>query len=182
MSARTSKTHPLQIQSVVPPGATGRIGMTLCPGKKQADALTGAWDRDLDLDLQAIRGWGGRVLVSLIEDHEFADLGVEALAGRVRDHDIDWMHLPIRDGSTPTTGFELRWKTTGRALRRRLTDGDSIVLHCKGGLGRTGMIAARLQVEFGVEPGEAIRQVRRARPGAIETAAQERYVYPCPAC
>ena len=44
------------------------------------------------------------------------------------------------------------------------------------GIGRTGTIAARLLVEFGVAPEEAIQMIRRARPGTIETMAQEEYV------
>ncbi|MDP7292161.1 MAG: hypothetical protein QF497_08015, partial [Verrucomicrobiota bacterium] len=58
-------------------------------------------------------------------------------------------------------------------------NGESIVLHCKGGLGRTGTIAARLLVELGMTPGNAILAVREARPGAIETSAQETYVLAC---
>jgi ADP-ribosylglycohydrolase len=45
-----------------------------------------------------------------------------------------------------------------------------------GGLGRTGTIAARLLVEFGVDPEKAIREIRMARPGSIETREQEEYV------
>ena len=37
---------------------------------------------------------------------------------------------------------------------------------------RAGMMAARLLVELGVEPEEAIHRVRRARKGAIETPSQ----------
>jgi ADP-ribosyl-[dinitrogen reductase] hydrolase len=37
-------------------------------------------------------------------------------------------------------------------------------------------VAACLLVEFGVRPEEAIQRVRIARPNAIETAVQERYV------
>ena len=44
------------------------------------------------------------------------------------------------------------------------------------GLGRTGTIASRLLVEFGTPPDEAIRQVRAARRGAVQTIQQERYV------
>ena len=55
------------------------------------------------------------------------------------------------------------------ALLARLRDGESIVLHCKGGLGRTGMVAARLLVELGCMPEEAIVAVRQARSGTIET-------------
>lgn len=38
------------------------------------------------------------------------------------------------------------------------------------------MIAARLMVELGTDPRQAIAEVRRVRPGAIQTAAQLQYV------
>jgi len=56
--SRTSLTHPLQIASVSPGRGFGRIGITLCPGKYDPSAHAGAWDRDLDIDLDAIRTWG----------------------------------------------------------------------------------------------------------------------------
>ena len=44
------------------------------------------------------------------------------------------------------------------------------------GLGRTGTMAAKMLVGFGVSPEDAIASVRQARPGTIETAAQEQYI------
>ncbi len=38
------------------------------------------------------------------------------------------------------------------------------------------MVAAFLLIESGEHPAEAIRKLRHARPGAIETPAQEMYV------
>ena len=55
--------------------------------------------------------------------------------------------------------------------------GGRAVVHCKGGLGRAGTIAARILIETGTAPAEAIRQVRGARgKDAIENARQERHV------
>lgn len=54
--------------------------------------------------------------------------------------------------------------------------GFSIVVHCKGGLGRAGTIAARLMIELGIAPDTAVTRVRQVRPGAIETSAQLAYV------
>jgi ADP-ribosyl-[dinitrogen reductase] hydrolase len=54
-----------------------------------------------------------------------------------------------------------------------------VLLHCRGGLGRSGTIAARLLVELGENPRVAIDRVRRARHGAIETPAQEAHVLSC---
>jgi protein-tyrosine phosphatase len=48
-----------------------------------------------------------------------------------------------------------------------------------GGLGRTGTVAGRLLVEFGDEPETAIKKIRAARQGSIETTAQEKYVENC---
>ena len=50
---KTSSSHPLRIDAVEAPGG-GLIGMTFCPGKKQDDALSGPWDRDLRLDVISI--------------------------------------------------------------------------------------------------------------------------------
>ena len=176
---RTSLTHPLQIAAVSPGSNLGRIGITFCPGKKQAVAATGAWHRDLGLDLATISDWGATAVLTLIETHEMAALQVEGISAVVARQHMDWVHAPIPDVSTPDAAFEAAWGEIGEGLRDRLRAGFDIVVHCKGGLGRAGMIAARLMVELGVPLGQAIAEVRRARPGAIETAAQERHVRDC---
>ncbi|WP_440522327.1 phosphatase domain-containing putative toxin, partial [Sphingomonas sp.] len=141
---RTSTSHPLQIASVCPGPGMGRIGITFCPGKRQPNAVTGSWDRDLALDVKAISDWGAVLVISLIEDHEFAVLQVEALGDTVRAHHMEWLHLPITDVSVPGAAFEAAWMEHGEGVRARLRDGFDIVVHCKGGLGRAGTIAARL--------------------------------------
>ena len=72
-----------------------------------------------------------------------------------------------------------RWVPAGADLRGVVRRGGRILVHCRGGLGRAGTIAARLLVELGTSPDEAIRAVRHVRPGAIETREQERYVLGC---
>lgn len=57
-----------------------------------------------------------------------------------------------------------------------LARGDKVLIHCRGGLGRTGVVAARLLIEAGTEPDLAAKLVRAARPGAIETWEQYQYV------
>jgi len=173
---RTSRTHPLLIAEVRPFPGSGRIGLTFCPGKKQAQAASGSWDRDLDLDLDAVSAWNAAAVVTLVEDHELASLRVTEIGAKTRSRHMDWFHLPITDVSVPSPKFERDWHHVGESLRARLRAGFDILLHCKGGLGRAGMVAARLMVELGVAPERAVSEVRLARPGAIETEAQERHV------
>ena len=166
---KTSESSPLRIAAVTPADGYGRIGITLCPGKTDLHGMSGAWARDLDTDL-----------VTLLEEHEFDLLEVRDLPRKVRDRHMEWWHLPIRDGkSPPARGFEDKWKVAGDALRDRLRLGFDVLVHCRGGLGRAGTIAARLLVELGERPDDAIRRVREVRPGAIETEEQEDHVAQC---
>ena len=176
MSGRTSITHPLSIAELSAGSSLGRVGLTFCPGKQQQSAMSGPWARDLDLDLDAIEAWGAAAVVTLVEDHELEQLGVARMGAAVADRHMSWFHLPIPDVSIPDAGFEKQWAETGEALRAILHSGFNILIHCKGGLGRAGMISARLLVELGWEPYTAIAAVRRVRPGAIETDAQESHV------
>ena len=175
MKPRTSDTHPLQIAFVETPGK-GRIGMTFCPGKHDPHAMTGSWERDLQTDLAAIANCGATALVTLMEQDELERLGVSNLGETAMAQGLDWYHLPIRDVSVPSAAFELEWNVVAGNYGRELLGGESVVVHCRGGLGRTGLIAARLLVELGETPSAALQRVRAAKPGAVETTEQEQYV------
>ena len=177
--AKTSRSHPLYIKDVRPAGRCGRIGLTLCPGKTDPNGLFGAWDRDLDLDLDAIQQWGATAVVSLITDEEMAGLKVRDLPRGVTDRHMEWWHLPIPDGHPPGADFEAAWRVAGEAIRDRLRLGFDVLVHCKGGLGRAGTVASRLLVELGARPEDAMQRVREARPGAIENSGQEAHVAHC---
>ncbi len=64
-----------------------------------------------------------------------------------------------------------------RWMQQAIASGGRVLLHCVGGLGRSGTAAACYLVASGMEPDDAIAAVRRARsPRAIESALQERFV------
>lgn len=173
---RTSITHPLLIAAVAVAPEFGRVGITFCPGKYDEDGMSGAWDRDLAIDLDAVRDWGARAVVTLLEHHEFILLKVPRLGDEVLRRGMLWFHLPIADASVPDDKFERLWESAGEKLRSILREGSDVLVHCRWGFGRAGMIAARLLIEFGFEPKRAIAMVREVRPGAIETPGQEKYV------
>ena len=178
----TSADHPLFFACVEPP-AGGTIGMTICPGK-QAWGVDGRHERDLETDLDAVREWGAAALVTLMEGDELARLAAPPDVWResVARRGVEWHHLPIVDGDVPQEDFEDRWIYSGVRLRRLLRAGARVAVHCRGGLGRTGTIAARLLIELGESPAAAVRRVRAARTGAIENAAQEACVAACRPC
>jgi ADP-ribosyl-[dinitrogen reductase] hydrolase len=76
-----------------------------------------------------------------MEDHELDKVEVPArlLRDETREMAIEWHHLPIRDVGVPDECFKQAWIESGPRLRGILAAGGKIVVHCFGGLGRTGL-------------------------------------------
>ena len=170
-------TPPLQIDELT--CGAGVVGMTMCPGKRVPSYSGGGWQRNLATDMRVVADWGATVVVTLMEGFELDQLGVANLGNVAEAVELDWHHLPIPDMQVPDERFERRWTYTGHVLRRKLNAGERVLLHCRSGFGRTGTIAARLAIELGAAPDAALRAVRQARPGTVETPAQEAYVRSC---
>ena len=177
---RTSETDPIRVAQIpadrLP--ARGRLGLTIAPGKKGPSQHGSPWRRSLTADLIVLeRDFDTGVLVSLIEDHEFGTLGIRDLTRRASAHGMVVLHLPIRDVSVPKPQDVGVFDSTVGRIQTHLMAGENVVLHCRGGLGRSGLVAACVLVAFGMDAYEAIRVVRQVRPGAVENADQERYVH-----
>lgn len=173
---RTSQTDPIRIATL--PIKAGAVGVTFAPGKQQPDAMTGAWSRDLKTDLDAIKAWGATHVISLLERHEFDALGITDLPHEVETLGMRWIGLPIVDGKAPRPAFLQEWLMIEPALTVEIARGARVLIHCKGGLGRAGTVAAMLLLSMHTtdDPQRAIAMVRIVRPGAIETAEQEAFL------
>jgi protein-tyrosine phosphatase len=174
--AKTSESHPIRVDFVddeLIPG--GRLGLTFAPGKVQLNAVSGPWERDVRQDLRRIRShFGADIVVGLIEDHEFDDLEITHLPDTADALSIDYRRFPIRDGSVPADPGA--FDELVDELVDELENQRTVVVHCKGGLGRAGTLAASVLVRCGHEPEDAIAAVRAARYGAIENSAQEEFI------
>jgi len=77
-------------------------------------------------------------------------------------------HLPIADFQAPAAAqFRAFLDIAAHAA------GNTLV-HCWGGLGRTGTMGAALYIAGGATADAAIAEIRARRPGAIQSAIQQR--------
>jgi protein-tyrosine phosphatase len=159
----SASVEPFTIGEVETPGP-GRIGVCRLPGRSG----------DLVADLDTAAAWGASTIVSMTELAEMVARGAGALSVETEARGMAWRHFPVSDFGTPEAAAA-RWRALSAELHRRLDQGESVLLHCAAGLGRSGMVAMRLLVERGVAADDALARVRAARPGAVETEQQRQW-------
>lgn len=118
-------------------------------------------------DVAALRDWRADMVLTLVEDAEAAGLSPH-LATALAAAGLSQLCFPIADYGVPARG----WAAVSADLRGLLAKGGRIAVHCRGGCGRTGMIALRLMVELGEAPDAALARLRVVRPCAVETEGQ----------
>lgn len=123
-------------------------------------------------DLEHLREWTPSMLISLTTRAEMVAEGAESLGADMVASGCRWVHLPVQDFGTPDREFETQWPDVSRAALAALNGGGRVVVHCRGGCGRSGMVALRLMIEAGDAPDQALKRLRAARPCAVETGAQ----------
>ena len=128
----------------------------------------GAYGDDLDL----IHEWRPGLVISLTTEAEMLEAGARHLGADIQCIASRWAHLPIPDMGVPAPEVEARWPAVSLSARQALAGGGRVLIHCRGGCGRSGMAALRLMVECGEPAGPALAHLRAVRPCAVETDAQ----------
>jgi len=145
----------------------GRLGLTILPGRKDHS-------RSMVDDLVELKAQGVTHVVTILTHNEFGLYGVENILEDMKETDLETRYFPILDQSVcsiPEICEMVGW------LDEKLAGGASIMVHCVGGLGRSGLVVACYLASKGLDADSAIEEVRRARsPRAIESTVQEGFV------
>ena len=143
------------------------IGLTILPGRKD-------YSRSIDEDLKQLKEYKINTVVPLITDDEFSHFGVGELIEKYEEYGFNIRRLSIMD---QLVSSEEEMIDLIHDLDALLKDGEKILLHCVGGLGRSGLVAASLLKYKGKNSQDALLSVRKVRgPRAIESKIQEEFV------
>ena len=177
MLKRTSKTDHLRIDVIPLQDGKGYIGMTICPGKQGNSAYGLPWERDLGEDIRMLRSQKIHAVLTIMESFEMDILKVPDLGDRVLEAGLHWWHLEVPDMSVLPPQRYHEWDAMRRDVVGFLLSGNNLVIHCRGGLGRTGTFASVLLIDLlDMQPEEATQLVRKTRPGCIQNRTQEDFI------
>lgn len=178
MADRNSENHPIRVDHIPGealglPEGSGALGMTLAPGVKDRN-----WDRDVKTDMRRLREhWKTSVLVSLIEDHEYERYGMKGYAEEAGASGIAVEEFPIVDVDVPREEQVEEYADLIGKIVGFLSAGRNTVVHCRGGIGRTGTVVSCALVGLGRDAEEAMQLASDARREDVpQTEEQREYV------
>lgn len=158
-------THPIWQLNVADNDAA--LILTPCPGTKGVD---------LETSLKELKSSGAQVIVTALEFDEMEKAGIAELPRLAQRLGITWFHQPIRDDEAPDEQFDARWEVISPQIHEVLKQGGNIVLHCMGGSGRTGLLAAHILLELDWDLNRIKSEVQALRPGAFTKPLQIEYI------
>lgn len=125
-------------------------------------------------DLSQLAAAGVDVVVSLLGDNEAAELGLSDEAGAAARVGLAFHHLATADFGVPDVDAT---RSLVAELAAALARDQHVVIHCRGGIGRSSVLAAAVLLGDGFTPSQAWARIAEARGCAVpETDAQRVFI------
>ena len=136
-----------------------------------AKPVSGEWIEDEFIGLKRL---GVNTVISLLEKEEEKDVGLEAERSLCHKHNLEFIAFPIPDRGLPNTRDAL---ILASKLYQQIISGKHIVIHCRAGIGRTGIIAGAVLVKSGIDATNALELISSARGVQVpDTEEQENWL------
>ncbi|GJN92406.1 hypothetical protein Rhopal_005436-T1 [Rhodotorula paludigena] len=154
------------------PPVLGNFVLSSCPGKKvrmNGEALKGgrgAICRDVVVDLQRARDeYNVHLVVCCLDDSELAYLGVPwpEYRAAAASLGLEVVRLPMVEGFAPAGAAQLD-AHLARIVCEYTLRGKSVLAHCRGGIGRAGLVASCWMLKTGLVA------VAESEGGAVDEA------------
>jgi protein-tyrosine phosphatase len=119
---------------------------------------SGEW---LAEEITGLSRLGVQTVVSLLESHEVRELDLANEQSLCLAANLKFISFPIPDRGVPNNSVE--FANLIARLEQRLRSGESVAVHCRAGIGRSGLLGACVLSAFGIEPDSAFGMLSRAR-------------------
>jgi len=129
----------------------------------------GDWLED---EVRSLREQGVDVVASLLTADEVEELRLEQEPALCRAAGLEFLSFPVEDRSVPSSAQDA--SRFALALHQRAAQGNSVVIHCRGGIGRSALVAALVLAAHGIPAEEAFEQVAEARGCAVPDTPEQR--------
>lgn len=158
-------THPTWLLPLNQQGSG--LVLTPCPGTKGVE---------LESSLEQLKAQGVTVVVTALSDEELTEKSVEQLGEQVQALGMKWFQLVIEDDCAPGASFQLKWDAVSSDIQTALDNNQKVAMHCMGGSGRTGLLAAHALLERDWALDDIVGEVQALRPGAFTKPVQVEYI------
>ncbi|EGL2796208.1 tyrosine-protein phosphatase [Klebsiella pneumoniae] len=156
--------HPFDILTL---DNGARLIFTPCPGTRGVSLAD---------SLKSLKEAGAQAVITMMTLAELSENQADALPSLCADLHMDWFHLPVQDSCAPEESFEQAFAREKTSLLALVRSGGTLVIHCHGGSGRTGMMAAVLMLESGYQPAQVKKQVQLIRPKSLTSPVQVNFL------
>jgi len=140
-----------------------KLILTPCPGSKGTSLAS---------SLAMFKEVGSAMLLTLMFDKDMANNDITSLPQLCEENNIAWLQLPIIDDGVPCDIFECLWKKHLNAILAVIAKQGTITIHCKGGYGRTGLVAGLILLCYGMTAEQAMLKVQNVRPNSLKNERQ----------
>jgi len=157
------KTHPFDTITL---DNGAQLILTPCPGSKGAS---------ISSSLAVLKEAGTAMLLTLMFDKDMINNDITSLPQLCEENNMAWLQLPIVDDGAPCAIFERQWLKYRRAIISVIDKQGTITIHCKGGYGRTGLVAGLILRCYGLTAEQAMKKVQNVRPKSLTNERQLTY-------
>ena len=117
-------------------------------------------------DVATVTGWRPDAVLTMTQAGEMPQSVADGLGAAA----LEWITFPVVDYGVPDALRE--WGVVADRVVTILAQGGRVLVHCKGGCGRSGMAVLRIMIAAGEPADAALKRLRAVRPCAVETEAQ----------
>jgi len=157
------KTHPFDTITL---DNGAQLILTPCLGSKGAS---------ISSYLAVLKEGGTAMLLTLMFDKDMINNDITSLPQLCEENNITWLQLPIIDDGTPCEVFERQWDKYRQSIIALINKQGTITIHCKGGYGRTGLVAGLILRCHGLTAEQALKKLQKVKPRSLKNKRQLAY-------